>query len=240
MKEIRTEGVVLRYADYRDDARMITLLTPGGRVDAAAYRSRKAHSPLFAPTQLFARGAYILQLRQGGHITMKSAQLLDGFLPIRSDMDRYLHLSYCAALALVFIQPDEELAELYALFLSALSYFAYSDKDAAAIAAYFVLHAMDFAGYRPNVDRCDRCGSPGPFAYFNPASGEIFCAQCLSAENIHPRAVDWMRACLTLTDRPERLLDYPEPAKRALRILLPYCDAQLDTHIKSADLLPYA
>lgn len=239
MAEFQARGVLLRYTDFQESARMVTLLTPEGRVDAAAHGARKSSSPLFAATQLLTYGEYVLQTR-GQHTTLRSASLLDGYLPLRSDPDRALHGAYSAALALAIAQPGEDSEALLGLLLSALAYLAYSEKSPAAVTAYFVLRAMDAAGYRPNLALCPYCGAKGPFVRFDPASGEVYCGECARSKNIHPRTVDWMRACLDLEDRPERLLDYEEHAIPALRLLLPYCEKRLDTEIKAGKLLPYA
>lgn len=238
MAEIHTKGVVLRYTDYRDSARMLTLLTPEGRMDAAAHGSRKSSSPLFAPTQLLTYGEYVINQR-GERLTLCSATLLDGYLPLRSDPDRTMHAAYCAGLALAVAQPGEDASAILALLLAALARLAYSEKSAAAITAFYALNAMAAAGYQPNLDTCPHCGRGGPFPRFDPKSGDVYCEICAKECNIHPRSVDWMRACLELEDRPERLLDYAEPAEQAMHLLLPYCRCLLDTEIKAGDLLSY-
>ena len=69
MPAITTPGIVLRYANYRDHDRMLTLLSPRlGRVDLLSRGCRRPKSPLMPASELFVSGEFVLfeknELRQ--------------------------------------------------------------------------------------------------------------------------------------------------------------------------------
>ena len=53
MASYSIEGIVLRHADYRENDRMLTLLTPRGRVDALSRGCTRPKSPLLRCSEVF-------------------------------------------------------------------------------------------------------------------------------------------------------------------------------------------
>ena len=87
---IQTENpaIVLRHVNYRDNDRMVTLLSPSrGRIDAIIRNCRKPKSHNLNSGELFALGDYMLH-ENGGHITVTSVKLIETFYPLRNDYDR--------------------------------------------------------------------------------------------------------------------------------------------------------
>ena len=61
MPAVTTPGIVLRYANYRDHDRMLTLLSPRlGRVDLLSRGCRRPKSPLMPASELFVSGEFVL------------------------------------------------------------------------------------------------------------------------------------------------------------------------------------
>ena len=95
MKEITrnlpTQGVVLRYTNFREADRMITLLSPDlGKISVMARGCRKPKSRFLTATELFCYGDYVLYRKGDFHI-MTQANIHDSFYEIRNDIEK---LSY--------------------------------------------------------------------------------------------------------------------------------------------------
>lgn len=61
MPSIKLNGIVTRYADYKDNDRMLTLFTyEQGLVSCAARGCRRAKSPLMGASELFVSGEFVL------------------------------------------------------------------------------------------------------------------------------------------------------------------------------------
>ena len=91
MAAISVEGIVIRRADYRENDRMLTLLTPGGRMDVLARGCKRPKSPLLPCSELFAMGNYELAGAHG-HAVVASCLLQESFSADR-DPVRYPELS---------------------------------------------------------------------------------------------------------------------------------------------------
>ena len=128
---IQTENtaIVLRHVNYRDNDRMVTLLSPSrGRIDAIIRNCRKPKSHNLNSGELFALGDYMLH-ENGGHITVTSVRLIETFYPLRSDYDRLTCGIYLLNLAEAVAEPEQEQQELFMLLLHTLSRLTFSDQE---------------------------------------------------------------------------------------------------------------
>ena len=184
MPSITTRGIVLRYANYRDHDRMLTILSPQyGRVDALSRGCRRPKSALMPASELFVTGEFVLYL-QNERCTLTSCSLSDTFYPLRLDPYRLTCASYMTALCAAAAQPGQSAAELYALLLKGLYYLAYADEaDALETTTAFLLLFADVTGYRPRLSRCAHCRTPlelSSGAPFDVAAGGLCCPACAS------------------------------------------------------------
>ena len=131
MPSVTTQGIVLRFANYREHDRMLTILSPDyGRIDALSRGCRRPKSPLLPVSELFVSGEFVLY-QSHDHFTLTSCALADSFYPLRLEPYRLTCASYMAALCQAAVQPGQESSGLYALLLKALYYLTYNaDADA--------------------------------------------------------------------------------------------------------------
>ena len=155
MPAITTPGIVLRYANYRDHDRMLTLLSPRlGRVDLLSRGCRRPKSPLMPASELFVSGEFVL-FEKNERAVLTSCALQDTFYPLRLDPYRLTCASYMAGLCAAAVQPGQAAEDLYALLLKGLYYLAYDDEaDALETTTAFLLLFADAMGYRPRLSRC--------------------------------------------------------------------------------------
>ncbi len=155
---ITTQAIVLHHADYRENDRMLTLLTPDmGRVDALARGCKKPGSPLLAGAELFAFGEYVL-FRGRGRATVVSCSIIDSFYDLRTDYDRLRYASYMLQVINAQALPAERPGRLFLLLLRSFKRLCYMDLDARAVTAAFLLMDAALSGYRPRLHHCVRCG----------------------------------------------------------------------------------
>ena len=161
MPSVTTQGIVLRYANYREHDRMLTLLSPDyGRIDALSRGCRRPKSPLMPVSELFVSGEFVLY-QSHDHFTLTSCALADSFYPLRLEPYRLTCASYMTALCAAAAQPGQSARELYALLLKGLYYLAYDQGvDALETTTAFLLLFADATGYRPRLSRCAHCRVP--------------------------------------------------------------------------------
>lgn len=222
-----TQGIVLRYADYREHDRMLTLLSPQyGRVETLCRGCKKPQSPLLACSEYFSFGEYVLYGGKG-RLTVTSCNLTESFYPLREDYDKLKYAAYLLSIAEAAAQPGEKAVELFTLLARSLFRLAYSAKDAKAVTAAFLLHFAAISGYRPRLSHCVKCGKrmeDPEIRLMDIEEGGLICEKCYTplspVKPLAPAGAQWMRSVLEKgidkTDQPDMnapgllLADYVE------------------------------
>ena len=234
------QAVVLRYANYRDRDRMLTLLTPDhGRVDVLSRGCRKPNSALMPASELFVHGEYVL-FRNNERFTLTSCAITDTLYPLRLDSYRLTCATYLLNLSQMGAQPEQPAEGLFTLLLKALYHITYcEDEPPLGVTNTFLLLYATEMGYRPRLNHCVRCHTP--IAPDQPAmmdieAGGLCCKACAHDGQVELTAaqVDWMRTVLRLgLETPVKMA---EPS--LFEVLRLYVESRLDAHIKASQLLP--
>ena len=231
MSNITTQGIVLRYADYRENDRMLTLLTPfSGRADALARGCRRPGSPLMSCAELFSYGEYVLY--QGkGRAGVQSFSLIDSFYPLREDYDRLRYASYMLQILEAQAIPGDRTDKLFQLLIRSLKRLCYLPLHPRAVTAAFLLMDAALSGYRPRLSHCVRCGkrlSETEARLFDIEEGGLCCSDCatrdLPAVPVSAREIVWMKDILQ--NGIEKTARPPEDAP--LPLLRKYVETRLE------------
>ena len=143
-------AIVLRNAPYKDNDRMLTLLSPTkGRVEALARGCRRPKSPLLNASELFALGDFDFYER-GGRMTVTSATLIETFYPLRADFDRLAVGTYLLNLCELSAQPGQNCQELFMLLLHTLSRLTFSGSLFLTL-LYFLPNLLTVFGSMPYI-----------------------------------------------------------------------------------------
>ena len=246
MAQIVTNAIVLRRADYRENDRMITLFSPTmGRIDALCRGCRRQKSPLMAASELFCTGEYVLY-QTSERATVVSCAVTDTYYALRSDYERLSHGMYMLEMCSAAVQPAQENERLFLLLLRSLAHLCYGEIDVRRVTAVFLMGMTSLLGFRPQVGRCAKCGTPvlqnrvgdeTLIAAFSPEHGGVLCPGCSAGERCRLREKDVVylqdimrRGIKTLEDEgecPPQLFD-------ALRSM---AEGRLDTPIRSGKML---
>ncbi len=241
MTQTENTAIVLRHVNYRDNDRMVTLLSPSrGRIDAIIRNCRKPKSHNLNSGELFALGDYMLY-ENGGHVTVTSVHLIETFYPLRKDYDRLTCGVYLLNLAEAVAEPEQEQQELFMLLLHTLSRLTFSDQAWQPLLAGFLLHFATCQGFRPRLNHCVFCGrkpEEGEALFFDIEEGGLCCSSCRrrsSQEALPPEQLRWMRKALQSgTASWVNTLEEQAP----FFLLRHYTESRLGRRIRSATLLP--
>ncbi len=240
---IQTENtaIVLRRVNYRENDRMVTLLSPSrGRIDAVIRNCRKPKSHNLNAAELFALGDYML-VETGGRNTVTSVRLIETFYPLRSDYSRLTCATWLLSLAEAAAEPEQEQQELFMLLLHTLSRLAFSDQPWKPLLSGFLLHFSACQGFKPRLNHCVLCsrrlGDDPPF-FFDAAEGGLCCGNCRPSRDripLSPEQVRWMRNALTVGSAS--WVNTPD-AEAPFPVLRAYVEGKLGRRLKSGTLLP--
>jgi DNA repair protein RecO (recombination protein O) len=178
----RTEGIVLREMDYAEADRILTLLTPGGKLAVLARGIRRATSRKVGHLGLFYRAQ--LMIARGRNLDIiTQAESLEEFEGIRGDLLRFTYACYVAELVDRFAQEEEESVELYELLTHRLRWLAVED-DPRLWTRYFELRLLAYTGYQPQLFSCVACHRriDAVTNYFVPGQGGMLCPECARDE----------------------------------------------------------
>lgn len=228
---LTTRALVLRVTDYNDRDALLTLLTPAnGKITAKARGLRRKNSPLIAPCQLLAYGAYTLFEYRDSY-TVNEASSVDLFQNLRRELTKLALGSYFAQVAELIAQEDLPNPELLSLLLNCLHMLSATDTPERKIKAVFELRVACLAGYMPDLE--------GSGEFIDLSSGHLVHASG-GAEGIRMPLPAGTRAAMyyICTCDPKKLFSFdlgPESMEKLAQITESYLTTQLERGFSTLD-----
>ncbi len=174
-------GWLLRRQPFGEADLWLDAYTQGlGRIRVLAKGARKVTSRKGGHLQLFQRVHMTLARGQSWWI-LTQAQTQTWFPELRTNMQAYAAASYVAELVLRLVPEEERLPGLDPLLGQTLEAIARLPHGPQWAPRVFEWKILSLAGYRPEWDRCHRCGTPlrlGEPKAFDPQGGGVVCDGC--------------------------------------------------------------
>ena len=105
--EIKTEAIVLRSIDYKDNDKLLTLFSPElGKITAGIKGVKKPKAKLAFSAQPFCFAEYVLA-EKNGRYTVTAAYLHESFFELRSDVDAFYAACAAAEICRTLAQENE-------------------------------------------------------------------------------------------------------------------------------------
>ena len=156
--EIKTEGIVLRATDYKENDKLLPLFTPSlGKITAGIRGVRKAKAKLNFAAQPFTFCEYVLA-EKGGRYTVTGAYLHDGFFSLRSDILRFYAACTLTEVCGAIFAEEEESDGAFIALAEGLKNLSLEEDDVAETTLTFLLSVLTDAGYMIDLDGCGVCG----------------------------------------------------------------------------------
>lgn len=189
MRTEKVKGLIIKTTDVGEANKLLTLLTPSGKVQAYAAGVRSIKSKRHAACQLLCYGEYVLSEGKSGLAVMES-ELLENFYAIREDVMKLALAAYFLELT-SFAAEGEAVPELLSWLLNTLYVLSRFNPNPALLKNIYELHLMCLLGYRPDAESCVACGEEAEGkALFSSAEGGILCQSCESEAEVSGMIVD--------------------------------------------------
>ena len=147
----KVEGLVLRETDYKDNDKLLTILTKDqGRLTARARGVKSKTSKLKSGCQLLTYSEFSVFENRGFH-TIQEAVPLEMFIELRTDLELLALASYFAQVAEKLAQEDFPTPQLLSLTLNCVYALCRLRKPQLQVKAAFELSAACLAGYEPDL-----------------------------------------------------------------------------------------
>lgn len=172
-----TRGIVLREVDYKEADKILTILTPEGKLTAKARGVRRKGSTLAAGCQLLVYSELVLS-EYRDYVNVSQANSLEQFWGVKQDVELVALGSYFAEVCEAVAEEGVPQPELLSLILNSLYALDKLKKPQEQVKAAFELKTACLAGYEPLLDGCAVCGVEPEKPGFHITEGVLHCASC--------------------------------------------------------------
>lgn len=173
----KTKGIIIAEHNMSDYDKMVTILTPNGKIGCAAKGARRPKSNLMAATQFLCFGDYLIY--QGAstyHIN--SCEVIEVFYNLRIDLDKLNYASHITKIINDTTDENQNTYKILQLYLNTLYVISETDKNLDLAMSIFKLKLMCLLGFTPIIDKCKTCGSQEKLAYFSLRDNGLKCENC--------------------------------------------------------------
>lgn len=174
---IKTKGIILSENKMGDFDKMVTILTPNGKIGCAAKGARRPKSLLMAGTQFFCFGEYVI-FKGNNSYNINSCDTIEIFYNLRTDLDK---LNYAVEICKIVDKVTDENQNTYRilqLILNTLYVISETDKNLDLIMSVFRIRLLCLLGFMPKVNKCVKCGSINDIAFFSITDDGYKCKNC--------------------------------------------------------------
>lgn len=229
---IKTEGIVLRETEYKDNDKLLTVLTKDfGKITVKARGVKSQRSKLKAGCQLFAYSEWVLT-EFGGRYTATEVNTKELFSELQKDIELMYLATYFVQVCDAVAQEDDPNEEILSLLLNSLFALSKLSKPQAFVKAVFELRLMCLCGFLPDLRGCFVCGKPD-CERFNITQGALQCATCSSGGDIRmPLSAGSLAAMRYITSCEAKKLFSFSLSELALTQLCGIAESYLSTRLE--------
>ena len=177
MGTIKTKGIVIAENNMGDFDKMVTILTPNGKIGCSAKGSRRPKSQLMAGTQFLCFGEYML-FKGTNTYTLNSCETIEIFYKIRTDLDKLEYASHITKIIQDVTDENQNTYKILQLYLNTLYVISETDMDLSFVLSIFKLRLMCLLGFTPRIQKCSQCSKEENLLYFSLKDNGFKCNLC--------------------------------------------------------------
>lgn len=177
MGTFKTKGIILAENNMGDFDKMVTILTPNGKIGCSAKGARRPKSQLMAGTQFLCFGEYML-FKGSNTYTLNSCETIEVFYNIRCDLDKLQYAAHITKIIQDVTDENQNTYKILQLYLNTLYVIAETELDLNFIVSIFKLRLMCLLGYTPRIQKCTECNREDHLTYFSLKENGLKCDAC--------------------------------------------------------------
>ena len=174
---LKTKGIVIAENNMSDYDKMVTILTPNGKIGCAAKGARRPKSALMAGTQYLCFGDYMIYQGASSY-NLNSCDVIEIFYNIRTDLEKLNYASYISKIINDVTDENQNTYKILQLFLNTLYMISETDKNLDFIVSIFKIKLMCFLGFMPCVNKCVNCAAEENLTHFSFIDSGFKCETC--------------------------------------------------------------
>lgn len=177
METIKTKGIVIAENNMGDFDKMVTILTPSGKIGCSAKGSRRPKSQLMAGTQFLCFGEYML-FKGTNTYTLNSCETIEVFYKIRTDLDKLQYAAHITKIIQDVTDENQNTYKILQLYLNTLYVISETDMDLEFVLSIFKLRLLCLLGFTPRVQKCTECSKEENLYHFSLKDNGFKCNIC--------------------------------------------------------------
>lgn len=183
MKLLKVKGVVIKEIPYKENDKIITLMTDKlGKISCMAKGAKKTNSALLASCQLLVYSEFVLY-KGTSFYHINSAETIDTFYSLRTDYDKLEKAYEITKVLNNLVVENEDTENILSLYLNSLYVISKDMFEFNYVMSIFKLKMLVLLGYSPSIITCSCCNTrmldkenTGYYYSFNTNS--ILCGEC--------------------------------------------------------------
>lgn len=218
---IKTKGLIISENKMGDYDKMVTLLTPNGKIGCAAKGARRPKSLLMAGTQFFCFGEYVI-FKGNNSYNINSCETIEIFYNLRTDLDKLnCAVGLCKIIDKVIFE-NQNTYKILQLLLNTLYVISETDKNLELIESVFKIRLLCLLGFMPQIDKCVNCNEIN-IGFFSIFDNGFKCLKCgrqdKSAISISPTTVDAIRFIIKAPAKKIFSFELPDESLKELSLI---------------------
>ena len=180
MNLIKVKAIVIRETTYKENDKIITLLTDSlGKISCIARGSKRTNSPLLASSQYLVYSEFVLYKSKKFYY-VNSAEVINTFYNLRVDFDKLNKIFEMTKIINNVTDENQDTNSILKLFLNTIYAIDTFDKDINLLIAIFKIKLFSILGFAPRVSVCANCNNDleNNEIYYDYIQNAFFCNNC--------------------------------------------------------------
>lgn len=177
MGTFKTKGIVIAENNMGDFDKMVTILTPNGKIGCSARGARRPKSQLMAGTQFLCFGEFMI-FKGTNTYTLNSCEPIEVFYNIRTDLDKLEYASNITKMIQEITDENQNTYKILQLYLNTLYVISETNLNLEFIISIFKLRLLCLLGFTPQIQECVQCREKEELIYFSLKDNGLKCKNC--------------------------------------------------------------
>lgn len=188
MSLIKVRGIVIKETTYKDNDKILTILTDEyGKISCIAKGAKRTNSPILAASQYLVYSEFVLYKRTN-YFYVNNATIINTFYNLRVDFDKLQIAFELTRIINMVTDENQDLFDILKLFLNTMYFLEKSVDKFNFIASIFKIKMFGILGFAPNVEKCSKCGKELvaeeiKTIYYDYVSNLFVCNDCIEGED---------------------------------------------------------
>ena len=181
---IKVKGIVIKETTYKENDKIITLLTDDlGKIACIGRGAKKTNSPILANAQYLVYSEFVLYKSRNFYY-VNNAEVINTFYNLRVDLDKLTPIFDLTRMLNAITDENQDTDKILKLFLNTIYVIDKYDKDVNVLISTFKIKLFQILGFAPRVNMCSNCQNDleNNEIYYDYVSNNFYCKKCTSLD----------------------------------------------------------